>query len=100
MLRELIGLDNVYRQMLEKFQVHLGDDYNDYFQVKPEGDVENGRVVQFQELSTYFDILENFNNVNASIQDKSELCKCALLHSDIMDRAFLNGNGVYNRCVI
>ena len=83
--------------MVEHLKTCLQQFYNRHFQVTSEAISDAGRVVTPSELITYIDLLENFESVKESINDKSELCKCAALHSDIIDRAFRHGKGDYDR---
>src|SRR6266498_6013333 len=92
LLRALRVSNNVYNSMLAHIQIYLGESYNKYFEDQPPG-ADDGRVVDLLELDNYFYLLEGFDNIDASIEGKTELCKCAALHSHIVDRAILAGAG-------
>jgi len=84
---------------LTSIKIKLGERYDEFFADEHE-DANRSQLVDLPELDNYFDLFGRFEDIERWTQRKSELCKCAALHSQIVDRAILGGDGEYDRCAI
>ena len=91
--------DPFYQSVIQHLQTILGSAWATYFVPKPPDYAGDTRLVDLEEAMNYIDLLKNFQKMSARTFGKSELCKCAAMHSNIVDRALQCCSFDYNRYV-
>jgi hypothetical protein len=86
-----------YQSVIQHLQAILGNAWATYFAPRPPGYVGTTRLVDLEEAMNYIDLLENFGKMMQRTNWKSELCKCAAMHSHVVDRALQRSPLDYNR---